>query len=42
VSVALVTQHEKAHAPYYMVICGPSGYNIFLHIWCDFDRASSL
>jgi len=31
VSVASVIQHAKAQAPYYIVICGPSGYHIFPH-----------
>jgi len=31
-SVALVTQHDKGHAPYYTAICGPYGSATLLHI----------
>ena len=31
-SVALVTQHAKAHEPYYIVTCGQSDYTIRFHI----------
>jgi len=32
VSVALVIQHAKAHAQYYIVVCGLSDCTVFNHI----------
>ena len=32
VSVAVVTQVCKAHAPHIMMMCGPSGCKVFFHL----------
>jgi hypothetical protein len=32
VCIAVVIRREKAHAPYYIAICGPSGSTIFFRI----------
>jgi len=32
VFVSLVIQHAKAHSPYYIIICGLSGFTVYFHI----------